>query len=214
MQAPKLQVALDTTSLVDAFKTLGNGLDDHVDIIEAGTMLILTEGLRAVDYLRTIYPEKLLVADFKCVAPHFGTQVIKRNPDFITVLSVAEAHVKQKIAKEAAERGAGQQVQVEIYGSYTLDDVNEWKSYGISHVIYNRPRSRSGAWGDPEVKDIAALTNLGIHVTATGGMSYENLTPIAGMPVYAVICGSSLIKAERPAEEAIRIQERIHQLWK
>ena len=87
---PLLQIALDNVSYEDAFRVLGNGLDDVVDIIEVGTLLLLSEGLRAVDILRTIYPHKLLVADFKCIAPHFGSEVLKRNPDFVTVLSCAE----------------------------------------------------------------------------------------------------------------------------
>lgn len=213
MQMPKLQIALDTTSMAEAFQVLGNGLDKTVDIVEAGTMLLLNEGLRAVDYLRVIYPDKLLVADFKCVAPHFGTQVLKRDPDFATVLSAAEPHVQQQIAAEAAERGNGQQVQIELYGDYTLDDVRRWKGYGIDHVIYNRPRSRSGGWGQEEKRDISALVDLGVEVTATGGMSYENLDAIAGIPIFAVICGRSVLKAQNPAEEAARIKGRIAELW-
>lgn len=214
MHKPKLQVALDTTSMVESFRILGNRLDETVDIIEAGTMLLLHEGLHAVDYLRAIYPDKLLVADFKCIAPHFGTQIIKRDPDFITVLSAAEPHVKKQIAAEALERGRGQQVQVEIYGDYSLDNVREWKSYGINHVIYSRPRSRSGLWGEPEAVEISELIKMGMNVTATGGMSYENLDAIAGVPVFAIICGRSVLKADNPAAEALRIKNRIAQLWR
>lgn len=214
MQIPKLQVALDTTSMCEAFRILGNGLDDTVDIIECGTMLLLHEGLHAVDYLRTIYPDKLLVADFKCVAPHFGSRVIEHDPDLLTVLSVAEDHVQEAIAKEAAERGRGQIVQIEAYGEYTLEDVKRWKSYGIDHVIYNRPRSRKGPWGEAEANDIKDLVEIGMNVTATGGMSYENLDAIAGIPVYAIICGRSVLKAESPAAEALRIKQRIAELWK
>lgn len=41
MDSPKLQIALDTTSMCSAFQILGNGLDNTVDIVECGTMLIL-----------------------------------------------------------------------------------------------------------------------------------------------------------------------------
>lgn len=213
MEAPKLQVALDTTSMCEAFRILGHGLDNTIDIVECGTMLLLHEGLHAVDYLRTIYPDKLLVADFKCVAPHFGSRVIEHDPDLITILSVAEPHVQESIAKEAVVRGKGQLAQIEIYGSYTLDDVKRWGNYGIEHVIYNRPRSRTGAWSSEEARDIEELVKLGMKVTATGGMSYENLDSIAGIPVFAIICGRSVLKAEDPAAEAARIKRRIGELW-
>jgi len=211
MQKPKLQVALDTSTMCEAFRVLGNGLDETVDIVECGTMLLLHEGLHALDYLRSIYPDKLLVADFKCVAPHFGSRIIEHNPDFLTVLSVAEPHVQEAIAKEAVEHG--QCVQVELYGEYTLDDVKRWQGYGIEHIIYNRPRIRKGPWGDEEATDIKKLSSLGMYVTATGGMSCENLQALKGLPVYAVICGRSVLKAASPAAEAIRIKQRISELW-
>ena len=214
MEAPKLQIALDTVSMCDAFHILGNGLDQTVDIIECGTMLLLHEGLHAVDYLRAIYPDKLLVADFKCVAPHFGSRIIPHDPDFITILSQAENHVQESIAREAAERGKGQQAQIEIYRDYTLDDVKRWKSYGITHVIYNRPRTRSGPWAEIDIQDLKELIGLGMSVAAIGGISYESLDILAGLPLYAVICGRSVLKAENPAAEAKRIKERMHELWR
>lgn len=213
MPVPKLQIALDTTSMCEAFRILGGGLDQTVDIIECGTMLLLHEGLHAVDYLRSIYPDKILVADFKCVAPHFGSRIILRNPDFITVLSQAENHVQESISREAVERGKGQQVQIEIYRDYTLEDVKRWKSYGISHIIYNRPRTRTGPWAQEDVRDLKELMDLGMDVTATGGISYESLDVLAGLPLYAVICGRSVLKAENPAGEARRIKDRMGELW-
>lgn len=212
MSAPKLQIALDTTSMCEAFRILGNGLDQTVDIVECGTMLLLHEGLHAVDYLRTIYPDKIVVADFKCVAPHFGSRIIEHHPDLLTILSAAEHHVQQSIAQEA--RAAGQEAQIELYGSYSLEDVRRWKGYGIDHVIYNRPRDRKGPWGEAEASDIRQLIDEGMKVTATGGMSYENLDAIAGLPIYAIICGRSVLKAEKPAEEALRIKNRMKELWK
>jgi len=213
MAIPKLQVALDTTSMCEAFQILGNGLDGTVDIVECGTMLLLHEGLHAVDYLRAIYPDKPLVADFKCVAPHFGSRIIEHNPDYITVLSAAEPHVQEGISREAIERGKGQEVQIEIYGSYTLGDVKRWKEYGIRHVIYNRPRTRKGPWGEEDVADLRALIDLDMQVTATGGISYDTLDVVADLPLFAVICGRSVLKAEHPAEEALRIKGRMAELW-
>lgn len=213
MSVPKLQIALDTTSMCEAFQILGEGLDDTVDIIECGTMLLLHEGLHAVDYLRTIYPHKIVVADFKCVAPHFGSRIISHDPDFITVLSQAENHVQESISREAIERGKGQKVQIEIYRDYTLEDVERWKSYGITHVIYNRPRTRTGPWAAVDVQDLKELIDAGMDVTATGGISFESLDILAGLPLYAVICGRSVLKAESPAKEARRIKERMKELW-
>ena len=199
MEKPKLQVALDCKSMVEAFRILGGGLDDTIDIVECGTMLLLHEGLHAVD--------------FKCVAPHFGSAVLAHDPDLVTILSQAEDHVAKGITDEAKERGKGQETQIELYRDYTVEDVRKWKSYGIDHIIYNRPRDRKGPWGEEERKDLEVLVNEGMKVTATGGMSYENLDASAGLPIFAIICGRSVLKAEDPAAEALRIKQRIEELW-
>lgn len=50
MSRPLLQLALDHTSLEAAQRDVAL-LQDHVDIVEAGTILCLTEGLSAVKAL-------------------------------------------------------------------------------------------------------------------------------------------------------------------
>ena len=211
---PLLQIALDNTSYEEAFRTLDNGLGEVVDIIEVGTLLLLNEGLRAVDLLRVIYPHKILVADFKCIAPHFGSEVLKRNPNFVTVLSCAEKHVVKLIHDEAFGIGKGQKVQIELYGDHwTWDDVTDWKQMGVEHIIFSRPRSRKGSWGVEDAQDISRLCEMGMQVTATGGMTFEDLDVIKGLSIFAIICGRSVRNAADPAAEAKRIKEKINQLW-
>lgn len=212
---PMLQVALDTLSFEEAFRILGGGLDNVVDIIEVGTLLLLGEGLRAVDILRTIYPQKVLAADFKCVAPHFGTEILKHDPDLVTVLSKAEAQVPRLIHEEALKRGKGQQVQIELYDQTpTVEDIHTWQQVGITHIIYSRPRSRPGSWGAEDREEIKTLCDLGMQVTATGGVTYEDVDVLAGLPIFAIICGRSVRNAPDPAAEARRIKQKIASLWK
>ena len=54
MALPLLQVALDNQSLADALKTV-RALGDEVDVLEAGTILCLQEGMEAVRCLRALY---------------------------------------------------------------------------------------------------------------------------------------------------------------
>ena len=212
---PLLQIALDTISLEDAFHILGNGLDKTVDIIEVGTLLLLGEGLRAVDIIRSIYPQKMLVADFKCIAPHFGTEILKHNPNFVTVLSKAEMQVPKLICEEALKRDMGQQVQIELYDQNpTHNNILTWQQMGVSHIIYSRPRSRKGPWDMDDRDDIDALCKMGVKVTVTGGMTYEDLDILAGLPIFAIICGRSVRNAPDPAAEASRIKQKIASLWK
>ena len=64
MSRPLLQLALDHSSLEDAQRDVML-LKDSVDIVEAGTILCLNEGLGAVKALREQCPNKIIVADWK-----------------------------------------------------------------------------------------------------------------------------------------------------
>ena len=63
------------------------------------------------------------------------------------------------------------------------------------------------------MKDLKELIDLGMDVTATGGISYESLDILAELPLYAIICGKSVLKAGYPAAEAERIKNRMMKLW-
>ena len=68
MSRPLLQLALDHSSLEDAQRDV-TLLKDSVDIVEAGTILCLNEGLGAVKALREQCPDKIIVADWKVAMP-------------------------------------------------------------------------------------------------------------------------------------------------
>ena len=60
-----VQISLDLTDLDQAIETAKLALDAGVDWLEAGTPLILAEGLRAVRGLRERFPGVPIVADLK-----------------------------------------------------------------------------------------------------------------------------------------------------
>src|SRR5688500_5948681 len=62
---PIVQISLDLTSLDEALATARVALDAGVDWLEAGTPLILAEGLHGVRALRAEFPDTPIVADLK-----------------------------------------------------------------------------------------------------------------------------------------------------
>ncbi len=215
MKKPYLQIALDNESLEDAFHTLRGGLAQEADIIEVGTMLMLMEGMRAVHILRACFPDKIMVADFALSVAHFGPKVLAGGTQYVTMFSPARNEVKSAVLAQA--KAGGQDVQVELYGDYgegwTFDDLREWKKLGISQIIYGRPSSASGPWTCEDVDFVRQICDMGFEVTATGGITYDDLEILAGLPLFAVICGRSIRTAPDPAAEARRIKARIDELW-
>ena len=65
MAIPNLQVALDHNRIEDALKD-ALAVGNEVDIIEAGTILLLNEGDKAIKCLRSAFPDKVIIADTKC----------------------------------------------------------------------------------------------------------------------------------------------------
>ena len=62
---PIVQLSLDLTSLDEALETAAVGVAAGVDWLEAGTPLLLAEGLHAVEGLRKRFPDHPIVADLK-----------------------------------------------------------------------------------------------------------------------------------------------------
>ena len=75
-QIPNLQVALDHSDLQGAIKAAVS-VGHEVDVIEAGTVCLLQVGSELVEVLRSLFPEKVIVADTKCADA--GGTVAKNN---------------------------------------------------------------------------------------------------------------------------------------
>ena len=213
---PLLQIALDNTSLEDAIKSLSGGVDEAIDIIEAGTLLICAEGVRVVGLLRAMYPDKKLVADFKIAdaGNALGGLILDKGPDFTTVICAADNNTKAAVKSEADKRGRGTKVQVELYGNWTMEDAKSWKDLGITQVIYHRSRDAVGGWGEADIGKLKALCDLGMEVTATGGIGYDELPLFKELPLFCIICGRSIRNAADPKAEVLRMKARIDELWK
>jgi len=62
---PIVQISLDLTNIDEALETAALAMRAGVDWLEAGTPLILAEGLHGVRALRKAFPNTPIVADLK-----------------------------------------------------------------------------------------------------------------------------------------------------
>lgn len=215
MKKPLLQLALDTLSLEEALESL-RGVDQVVDIIECGTILLCAEGARAVGILRTLYPDKPLVADFK-IADSGNTisgMLLDGEPDYTTCICSAHLNTMQAVQKEIEKRGLSTKIQIELYGNWTFEQVEQWKATGIRQVILHHSRDIKGGWSQEEIALAKKLCDMGMEVTVTGSLSYEDLELFRGIPIFCIICGRSIRDAEDSAAEAQKMQDKIAEIWK
>src|SRR5947209_14684872 len=88
---PTVQVSLDFISIADAMPVAESAVRAGVDWLEAGTPLILGEGLHAVRALRARFPDQPIVADLKTMDAGYleAEMMAKAGATHVVVMGVA-----------------------------------------------------------------------------------------------------------------------------
>lgn len=213
---PRLQLALDHTRLAAALQTVDR-LHPHVDIIEAGTILCISAGIQAVSALRERCPQHTLVADLK-VADAGGTlaeQAFSQGANWMTVICAAPLATMAS-ALEVAERYRGE-IQIELFGRWTLEDAKDWHGLGIKQAIYHRGRDAQASgqtWGQQDLDTMKALSDLGIELSITGGITPTDLPLFKDIAVTAFIAGRALAETADPVLAARQFHTAIDDIWR
>lgn len=211
MTKPMLQVALDTKDLPSALK-VASQVSDVVDVVEAGTILIYEEGLKAVRSLRAIAPDKIVLADTKTAdaGGSVGAECRKAGADWMTCINAATIPT-MKSAQEQIE------VQVELYGNWTEELAKQWLDAGIDQVVYHQSRDAKLAgqtWGEKDLNEVKKLIDMGFKVSVTGGVKPEVLKLFKGVDVYTFIAGRAIHGADDPNTAALEFKNEINRIWK
>ncbi|MDF0478945.1 3-keto-L-gulonate-6-phosphate decarboxylase UlaD [Vagococcus sp. PNs007] len=211
MAVPNLQIALDHNELESAIQDVMK-VGDIVDIIEVGTILCLQEGQKAIKCIRAMYPNKIIIADTKCADA--GTTVAKNvaegGANWMTAICSATLPTMEAALKEVDE------LQVELYGDWTLEQAKEWYKLGISQVIYHQSRDAllaGGSWGKKDLNQVQALIDLGFKVSVTGGLTVDTLKLFKGMDVHTFITGRGITGAKDPVKAASEFKTEIRSIW-
>lgn len=211
MHLPNLQVALDHSNLADAIAaTVAVG--NEVDIIEAGTVLMLETGSEVVKIIRELFPNKIIVADTKC-ADAGGTvakNCANQGANWMTCICSATIATMEAAAKEVEE------IQVELYGDWTYEHAQSWLDAGISQAIYHQSRDALLAgetWGEKDLTKVKKLIEMGLKVSVTGGLNLDTIELFKGIDVYTFIAGRGITEAEDPAQAARDFKAKINEFW-
>ena len=211
MTRPNLQIACDHSDLPSALADIKN-VGDVVDIIEAGTILLLQTGDTTIKSFRALFPDKKIVADTKCAD---AGKTVARNcanagADWMTVICAATIPTMKAAAKEISE------VQVELYGDWTYEQAQQWLDAGISQAIYHQSRDALLAgetWGEKDLTKVKKLIDMGFRVSVTGGLNVDTLKLFEGIDVYTFITGRGITAAENPRQAALDFMAEIKRIW-
>ena len=215
MQTAKLQLALDTYDLPSALAPLQKA-GPYLDVIEAGTILCLSEGMHAVRAIRSLFPTKILLADVRIAEAGglISKMAFDSGANWVSVVSGASLSTMEVVAKEAERHGG--EVQIELFDGWTAHTAKQWHDLGIRQVITHRSRDgeAKGAltWKERDFDEIRHLASIGFNVTVTGGITLRDSPLFANVPVYVFVVGREIYKAEHPDMAAKSFREAIQLL--
>ncbi len=223
---PIVQISLDLTNIEEALETAAIALNAGVDWLEAGTPLILAEGLHGVRRLREAFPGIPIVADLKTMDGGYLETEMMAGAGATHVVVMARAH--EETIKVVVQAGKDFNVKVMgdtlgcpdmVQAAIRLQELG--CDYIIHHIGYDERRgiAASGLPMPSPLDQLAEVVSaVDIPVQAVGGLSMEEAIrcPEFGAPLVVLgapltIDADSFKTAKGDLEGALRmICQKIH----
>ncbi|MEX2639046.1 MAG: orotidine 5'-phosphate decarboxylase / HUMPS family protein [Balneolales bacterium] len=197
---PVVQISLDLTNIEESLETAEIAMRAGVDWLEAGTPLILAEGLHCVRKLRERFPDTPIVADLKTMDGGYLEVEMMAKAGATHVVVMARAH--DETIHRVVEAGRDYNVKVMgdnlacpdmVAGAKRLEDLG--CDYVIHHIGYDE-RGGIAARGERMPSPLDQLSEVvkavKVPVQAVGGLSLEQAIscPEYGAPM--VVLGAPL----------------------
>jgi len=213
---------LDLVDIGEALRTARIAREAGVDWLEAGTPLIIAEGMHGVRALRSEFgPNVPIVADLKTMDGGWLEAELMFKAGATHVVVMERAHPETIIAMVKAGRDFGGKVMGDNLGApdkigsaRRLEDLG--CDYVIHHIGYDERRgiAASGKRQPSPLDELPEIVkSVGVPVQAVGGLTVEQAirTPEFGAPL--VVLGAPLTidaDAFRTAEDGLR--EKLEQI--
>jgi 3-hexulose-6-phosphate synthase len=193
---PVVQISLDLTSIEEALAVADVAVDAGVQWLEAGTPLILAEGVRAISALHARFPDHPIVADLK-IMDGGGLETdlaAEAGASFVVVMSRATDATVRSVVSAAHARGV--LVMGDVLGSSDYAaETQRMERLGVDAVIAHLGFDERGEDPGLSVFDflgqIVQATRL--PVQAVGGIRLEDLPKLPGLGAPLVVVGAPLV---------------------
>ena len=194
---PRLMVALDQMNLERALEMAADAVSGGVDLLEAGTPLIKSEGLEAVRRLRKAHPGVPIFADMKTAdTGAFECEMaIKAGASLVGILGSASDETILEAVRSARTYGA--EVVVDMIG---VDDVvsraRRAEELGAAYISLHVgiDEQMRGATDLSFVAKVAEAVSVPVMVA--GGINSETAPTVADHGASIVVVGGAITKAK------------------
>jgi len=195
-----IQISLDLTTIPEALDTARLALRAGVDWLEAGTPLIIAEGMNGVRALRAEFPRIPIVADLKTMDGGWLEAELMAQAGATHVVVMERAHPETIKMVVKAGRDLGIKVMGDNLGARDMvAAAKRLEDFGcdfvVHHIGYDQRRGLVAAgFACPspldQLREVVAAVR--VPVQAVGGLSIEQAirTPEYGAPL--VVLGAPL----------------------
>tara|TARA_R110002049_G_scaffold123220_2_gene278325 strand:- start:173 stop:871 length:699 start_codon:yes stop_codon:yes gene_type:complete len=223
---PIVQISLDLTNIDEALETAAMALRAGVDWLEAGTPLILAEGLHGVRKLREAFPNIPIVADLKTMDGGYLEAEMMAKAGATHVVVMARAHAETIKVVVQAGKDYGVKVMGDNLGCPDMVEGAKWLEdlgcdYIIHHIGYDERRGIAAQglkMPSPMDQLREVVQAVKVPVQAVGGLTLEQAIrcPEFGAPMVVLgapltIDADSFKTADGDLESSLRlICQKIH----
>ena len=204
-----LQLALDFLQINEALRVASSTLD-YVDIVEAGTPLIKSEGIKAVETLKKNFSIKQVFADLKIMDAGAleAKTAFDAGADMISVCVQASVETITEAVEET--RRYNKKVIIDLIGSRDwLLSSKETKylspDFFCIHTALDEQKRGKRHFGILE----GFVREINMPFCIAGGIKPEDVPFIMPFKPSIIIVGGYITKAEKPEDAAKRIKEEI-----
>ncbi len=206
----KLQVALDLMNLRRAVNIAKLAVDGGVDWIEAGTLLIKSEGMEAIRRLRKEFPDKKIFADMKTMDVG-GAEVemaSKAGADIVGILGASDDETIKESLRAA--RNYDTEILVDlIQVPNKVERAKEVCQLGIDYLGVHVGVDTQMKGADPLeiVEEVSSIST--VPIAAAGGITSEDASEIVKRGAEIIIVGGAITKSKDVTESTRKIKRAI-----
>lgn len=141
-------------------------------------------------------------------------QALDAGANWMTIICSAPLATVEK--GHVVARARGGEIQMELFGNWTFDDARDWHRIGVRQAIYHRGRDAQASgqqWGEEDLARMKALSDIGLELSVTGGITPADLPLFKDINVKVFIAGRALSNAADPQCVATEFHAQIRAIW-
>ncbi|MBS4215082.1 3-hexulose-6-phosphate synthase [Neobacillus rhizophilus] len=208
----ELQLALDLVNIPEAIE-LVKEVEEHIDIIEIGTPVVINEGLHAVKAVKKAFPNLKVLADLK-IMDAAGYEVMKASEagaDIVTILGTAEDMSIKGAVEEAKKKG--KKILVDMIAVKDLAGrAKEVDAMGVDYICVHTGYDLQ-AVGKNSFEDLQTIKGVvkNAKTAIAGGIKLDTLPEVIKVQPDLVIVGGGITGQADKKAAAAKMQKMINQ---